>query len=262
MRIFITGIGGFLGSNLAEHWRSEGHDASGTRHRLGDSIPVAMFEGQDIVIHCAHDFSPGAGQRNHEGTLAMFHTAKAAGVKRQIYISSYSARPDSRSRYGATKYAVEQDILAGGGVIVRPGLVAGPGGMFGRLAHDLQRRSFTPLVHPDRKTVAVIGLPDLLAAFTALLEPTERRAWNLFSTPLISPREFVEAIWRSSGRSGRIFSVPPWLAFVALHLASPSLADSLRGQLANQQPLHQSDLDLLVVYSTDPIAAVEAGVRA
>ena len=262
MNILITGIGGFLGSSLATYWRTAGHTVSGTSHHFGDPPPSRALTRQDTVIHCAHDFSPGAEQRNREGTLTMFEAAKNAGATCQIYISSYSARADSPSRYGATKYAIEQEFLARGGMIVRPGLVAGPGGMFARLARDLQRRRFAPLVYPDAKTVAVIGLPDLLAACNALIEPLERREWNLFSAPLISSREFAEAVWRARGRSGRIFSVPPWLASITLRFANPSLADSLRGQLANQTPVHHSDLLALVPHPADPIAAVEAGAHA
>jgi len=261
MNILITGISGFLGSSLATHWRTLGHKVSGTTHRLGDPPPSALLALQDTVIHCAHDFSPTADQLNREGTLAMFEAAKIACVTRQIYVSSYSARPDSPSRYGATKYAIEQDILARGGVIVRPGLVAGPGGMFAKLACDVQRRSFTPLVYPDHKTVAIIGLHDLLTAFTALLTPADRREWNLFSAPLISSRDFVEAVWRAAARSGRIFSVPPSLASAALRVANPALRESLRAQLANQTPVHHSDLIALVPNPATAIAAVEAGVR-
>lgn len=280
MKIFITGIGGFLGASLAAHWRAQGHSVSGTsssaqgaagdglvRYRLGDPPPARALEGHDVVVHCAHDFSPEAAQRNREGTRALFEAAKMAGGKKQIYLSSYSARSDSPSRYGATKFAIEQDILAGGGSVVRPGLVAGSGGMFARLARDLERRSFAPLVYPDTKTVALISLPDLLAAFTGLLGRTERRAWNLFAAPLISSREFVEAVWKGQGRSGRVTSVAPWLASGALWfaglvgIASPANLDSLRSQLANQQPLHQSDLASLVPEPTAPAPAVEEGAR-
>ena len=260
MKILISGMGGFLGSSLAAHFRSHGHTVAATRHRLQDPPPARDLAGQHLVLHCAHDFAPRAAQQNREGTLALFEAAKAAGVARQIYLSSYSARPDSPSRYGSIKYVIEQEFLARGGIIVRPGLVAGNGGMFARLARDLEKRSLVPLVHPDSKTVAVIGLPDLLEAFVALLV-AEGRTWNLFTKPLISSREFVEAVWRHSGRSGRTIAVPPWLASAALRIANPSLADSLRSQLANQQPLHQSDLDSLVRHPTAAIAAIEAGVR-
>lgn len=277
MRIFITGIGGFLGASLAAHWRSEGHRISGTsssatgdgivRHCLGDPPPAVALAGQDVVVHCSHDFSPEATERNREGTRAMFAAAQAGGVRRQIYVGSYSARPDSLSRYGANKFVIERDILASGGCVIRPGLVAGPGGMFATLVRDLSRRSFAPLVYPDAKAVAMIGLPDLLAACSALLEPTERRAWNLFSTPLISLREFVEAVWRAQGCLGRVMGVPPWLALGGLRIAgllgiaSPTGLDSLRSQLANQQPVHRSDLLQLVPRPASGIAAVEEGAR-
>ncbi len=257
MRILITGISGLLGSSLAAHLRAEGHEVSGARHRLGEP-PQAV--DAELVIHGAHDFSAGAVRRNREGTLAMFEAASAAG-SRQIYISSYSARADSPSPYGATKYAIEQEVLARGGTIVRPGLVAGGGGMFARYSRDVGKRSFVPLVYPDAKAVAMIALPDLLLAFSAILARSDARAWNLFSEPLISSREFVEAVWRARGRRGRVWSVAPWIALAALSVVSPAMRDSLRGQLANQRPVHNSNLKSLVPQPTGPIAAVEQGTR-
>ena len=96
MKILITGINGFLGSAIAREFLRKGHTISGTSSRdadksfpsgpdvsklkLGEEAPSKLFDGIDRVIHCAHDFSPGAFKRNVEGTKQIFLTAKSAGV--------------------------------------------------------------------------------------------------------------------------------------------------------------------------------------
>src|ERR1700723_1472322 len=98
MRIFITGIGGFLGSALAEHLAARGHEVRGSRRsemQLGGPFEASVFAGMEVVIHCAHDFTPGARRKNVDGTRAWFDAAAAQGARLQVLLSSYSARPDA-----------------------------------------------------------------------------------------------------------------------------------------------------------------------
>lgn len=128
MKIWITGIAGFLGSHLAESLLADGHDVRGNDNLLcGDKnnvpdytpnisslvsttdcrehdIMLRCFEifKPDILIHCAataHEglssFSPSFITRNiYEASVATFSAAIAAGVKRIVHMSSMS-------RYGA-----------------------------------------------------------------------------------------------------------------------------------------------------------------
>jgi hypothetical protein len=43
--------------------------------RLGEPIECAVLVGVDVVIHAAHDFTPGAINTNVKGTLAMERAA-------------------------------------------------------------------------------------------------------------------------------------------------------------------------------------------
>ncbi|MBL8221748.1 MAG: hypothetical protein JNL62_21105 [Bryobacterales bacterium] len=263
MRILLTGGSGFLGTSLQRHWRLRGHEVCDSgRCRLGEALPSSLLEGCEAMVHLAHDFGRDATARNREGTMEWFEAAHRTGVRRQLFASSFSARADSPSRYGETKYAIERCILERGAMVVRPGLVAGNGGMFAQMVRRLRRFSIVPLVKPDTRSVAVVSLEDFLAAMTKLIEEHDSGAWNLFAPSLLTGREFTQIVWSGLGKSGVIIGVPPALAMVCLRVAGATLAlDSVKGQLANSAPLHRSDLERLLTRPADAAAAVESAAR-
>lgn len=120
MRIWITGICGFLGSHLAETLLAQGHAVDGNDNLIcGDEknlpklkqgytltdcrnyeimlLNFRQFQ-PDVVVHCAataHEglssFSPSFITKNiYEASIATFSAAIAAGVKRIVYMSSMS----------------------------------------------------------------------------------------------------------------------------------------------------------------------------
>jgi len=115
MRIFITGIAGFLGSHLAEEMLKLGHEVSGCDNLIGgdeDNIPKGvdwcyadckdaramslLIKDMDIVYHCAataHEgvsvFSPSFITDNiYAASVSVFSAAIANNVKRIIFCSS------------------------------------------------------------------------------------------------------------------------------------------------------------------------------
>lgn len=147
MKIFITGVAGFLGSHLADRMISLGHEVSGNDNLLGGYIenvnPLVKFhhvdccdqyrmskiiEGHDIVIHTAataHEglsvFSPDFITRNiFQASVSTISASIAAGVKRFLFCSSMARYGDQESPfherleprpidpYGISKVAVEQ----------------------------------------------------------------------------------------------------------------------------------------------------------
>lgn len=120
MKIFITGIAGFLGSHLAQALLDLGHEVYGldsinggdpynvpkgahwVRFRCEDMAIVALMKGCDVVVHCAalaHEglsvFSPSVITNSIYGaSVAVFSAAIASGVRRIVNCSSMS-------RYGA-----------------------------------------------------------------------------------------------------------------------------------------------------------------
>lgn len=257
MTIVITGMSGFLGSALFRHLTAQGHDVRGVGSlRLGDPFRPDLFCATDCVVHGAYDFAPDARARNIHGTLGWFEAAREQGVARQIFISSHSARADAPGVYGATKFELEKSFAERGATVVRPGLIAGPGGVFWKLAASLLGTRIAPLLRPDPSVLAIVGLGDFLTAMSELLvRPTG--VWNLFHSRLLTGREFADAVWNSRGVRGRTILVPPAMALAAVAVAgNREWKDRVRTQLVNRNPVHQSDLRELVPHPQDPRDAI------
>ncbi|MCH2541258.1 MAG: NAD-dependent epimerase/dehydratase family protein [Alphaproteobacteria bacterium] len=130
MRIFISGIAGFLGSHLADRMIFLGHHVFGCDNLIGgylDNVPKkAKFyqadcndfnlmknitKNMDIVIHCAATayeglsvFSPNIVTKNIVGSSVSLITASICNkVKRIVYCSSMA-------RYGSNKVPFTEDM--------------------------------------------------------------------------------------------------------------------------------------------------------
>src|SRR5512139_2599916 len=128
MKVFVTGVAGFLGSHIAEAMAST-HAVTGCDNLSAgemDNVPVqvpwygvdckdqsqmrGILRGVDVVYHCAahpHEglsvFSPSAITSSiYEASVSVFSAAIAAGVKRIVFCSSMS-------RYGANPLPFRED---------------------------------------------------------------------------------------------------------------------------------------------------------
>lgn len=147
MKIFITGIAGFLGSHLADRMISLGHDVSGNDNLIGGYIEnvnsaakfyhidccdqakmSSIIAGSDVVIHTAataHEglsvFSPNLITRNiFQASVSTISASISTGVKHFLFCSSMARYGNQESPfyenfdprpvdpYGISKVAVEQ----------------------------------------------------------------------------------------------------------------------------------------------------------
>lgn len=284
MRIFITGANGFLGSSLARCMLDAGHNVSGSVRaspskdvsvvgvdeigvvELGRPFDKDLFRQKDVVIHCAHDFSPNSVLQNVDGTRAIYEAAKDAGVVRQAFLSSYSARRDSPVDYGRIKYQLETFFLAAGQVVIRPGLVIGNGGLFGRNMRRILTSPVTPLPDGGRDRVAIIGFLDFLAATRLIIESGRPGAYNLFCNELVTLRELTESLNRHAEHLSIYISIPcAWSVFFLnamqrLGIRFPVDVNNLKA-LKNTQPrIYSSDLKRLLGSETSMDAALSLAV--
>lgn len=133
MKIFITGIAGFLGSNLADYFINQGHEVSGCDNFIGgyaDNInPKVKFSRADcvsfkemdyllkeikpdVIYHCAalayeglSVFSPAQiSESIYQSTISVLSAGINNGIKRFVYTSSMA-------RYGSleTPFKEEQE---------------------------------------------------------------------------------------------------------------------------------------------------------
>lgn len=133
MRIWITGVAGFLGSHLADALMAEGHEVCGNDNLVcGDveNIPKGLcwkgadcrdYEGMlklfnkfkpEVVVHAAataHEglssFSPSFITKNiFEASISTFSAAIASGVNRIVYMSSMA-------RYGEQAPPFNEEMI-------------------------------------------------------------------------------------------------------------------------------------------------------
>jgi nucleoside-diphosphate-sugar epimerase len=244
-RVGITGASGFLGGFLASAYARDGHGvvafardparvrAAGCAARTYELGAVPDLDGVDVLIHCA--YAPGsraddAVARNVEGTAALFEAARARGIT-FVFVSSVNAAAGVESAYARQKRAVEA-LLGGGALVLRPGLIAGEGGLFARL-RALAARPLVPLVGGGRAPVQLIAAEDVYGALRIALGAELRGAHTLVAEPPLPLSEVLRAL--AGPRPPRFADVPFGLAFALATLAErlgvalPVTTENLRG---------------------------------
>jgi nucleoside-diphosphate-sugar epimerase len=261
MNVFITGLNGFIARHLSVWLTERGCVVTGTSRsgserfrakawRLGEPIESTELAGVDAVIHAAHDFTPGAMNTNVKGTLAMERAA--AGVRRQILVSSLSARPDSVSEYGRTKLAQEEHFMRCGHTIVRPGTVLGQGGLFGKMVGMLESFPVLPLLDGGRARMAVIGVHDLCRSLEAILQIHEAAQYNLYYEDMPTLGELLRLLGIILDR--KVFFVPVPAALILpplsllrlLSIPTPVDVDNLKGYITSLTPYHPTNLSAIL----------------
>lgn len=286
MNVLLVGGSSFIGAALGRSLAKAGHTVRGTyrsralaseqccwlakgfHYELGGAIERAMFDGIDLVLYLAHDFRPGRGEATIRGTRELFVAARAMGVGRQLFVSSCSARPGARSEYGRTKYCLEEFFLAESGVVVRPGLVLGPGGLYRRMVGLLRFLPVIPLPDHGRMPVPVIDEQCLCRALEAIIAAPETttagREYNLLHPESVSLARLLRVSAEAVGRQPLFLPLPsrllmlPLAVLARLGIPAPVSVDNLQGLIMNQGLALPSHL----VQTVGTLPAVEAMIRA
>jgi len=199
------------------------------RFSLNERIEPAALQGIDALVHCAYDFAPidaeGIRRSNVDASLQLFNTARAAGVKRIIFISSMSAFEGCKSLYGQGKLAVEHEAGKLGLIIVRPGLVYGPAamGMVGSLKKLGALPLITPMVGMGKMCLYLAHQDDLGALVARLLEANASTPGGPIIAANDQPRslrQIVEILAKADGKGKKIlFPIPSVALWAGLRTA-------------------------------------------
>jgi NAD+-dependent farnesol dehydrogenase len=267
MRVLITGATGYLGRALVSSFQASGHSTVAfSRHASGSGVPGETVDGDvrdapalaraaagcDALCHAAALVSVWQRRRadfddvNVGGLRNALAAARAAGIGRVIYTSSFLALPPSGASvpgrwndYQRTKVLADElasRAVADGAPVVRvyPGVIYGPGALtdgnlIGTMVSDHLRGTLPGIVGADC-VWSYAWLDDVARAHVAALErgrPGGRYRLGGENRPQMRVFELVrELTGRSLPRR-----LPAWLAvgFGAI--------EELRAGLTGRPPL-------------------------
>ncbi|MBB4661699.1 NAD(P)H-binding protein [Conexibacter arvalis] len=226
MRILITGVSGFVGSRLVPRLRREGHELRGFARDAGRvevDVPLALGDavtgegldaalaGIDVAYYLIHSMEPPP--EGADGTDAGFparelaaaerfaDAARAAGVRRIVYLGGFVPADAPPSPHLSSRLAVERVLLDAvpDAIALRASIVIGA-----------RSRSFRFLVRLIER-LPVLALPAwrdhrtqpvderdvvelLAAAATARLPSGRERSLDVAGPDVVTYRELIERI--------------------------------------------------------------------
>jgi nucleoside-diphosphate-sugar epimerase len=171
LSMMITGASGYIGSRLVTRARDAGFrvvaavrdparlsvpaDVLVRQFDLGRPFDPTLADGVNVIVHLAaiirEDSQPAeaAEDLNVSGTRRLLECARERGVSRFVFVSSQSAAQSSPTKYGRSKWQIEQLLTGEGEIVVHPGMVTGgaPHGVYGALLKLCRRLLIVPVVN-------------------------------------------------------------------------------------------------------------------
>ncbi len=244
MKILVTGHSGFIGQELVKECRNRGFDVvvpstyNGT-WRLGLDLYIPETSNITHAIHLAHDFAAvNQAEANVMPTIKAINQLRASGVGFQCFVSSFSAGAHARSSYGKSKFAIENLARGEDLTIVRPGLVIGTSGIWGKISGFVKRYRVAIIPGGGGATSPSIEVKELC---DALLQICEEKKSGLFFVTADPTQTFKSLIrYEFSGFRYLEFHVPIWViraglaVLEGLGIKAPVSRDNLEGFFGNQ----------------------------
>ncbi len=260
-RVFVTGVAGFLGSHVAEHFRDTGWEVVGIDNLLGgakENVPTDveflvadcrdresygdLLRRTDLVYHCAAApyegvsvFSPQIVHEHTAGaTVATLSAAASAGVGRFVLCSSMA-------RYGAQATPFTEDLTP---------LPVDPYGI-AKYSAELMTQNIC-----DTQSMEwAIAVPHNIIGPRQKFDDPYRNVASIMINRMLQGRQ---PVIYGDGSQRRCFS---YIADVVSPLARMGTDQRLAGEIVNVGPDEEyvSILDLAVLlselldYSLDPI---------
>jgi NADH dehydrogenase len=248
--ILVAGGTGFVGAAIVRELRRRGQpvavltrNADGAQsrfpgldieYRQGDvRDPRALgdaFGGADTIIACVQfPNSPIENRsRGHtfdevdaKGTENLVHAAKAAGVRRYIYISGAGAAPNAQYHWFRAKWRAETAVRESGlnYTILRPSWIYGPEDRgLNRFLSMSRYLPFVPLVgKAGKQQLQPVFVDDVgRAVAEALVHPTaDNQVFEIGGPEVLTMKEIVRTALEVVGRRRFLVSAPKAMMKVA-----------------------------------------------
>jgi uncharacterized protein YbjT (DUF2867 family) len=262
MRVLVTGVSGYVGSALAPALEREGHTVRGFARSpervaaagvvLSDLVRGDVLTGQgldraldgvEVAYYLIHSMEGPAGgafpEQERRAAEAFAGAARAAGVRRVIYLGGLVPAEGVASRHLASRLDVEETLLeaAPESIALRASIVIGARSRsFRFLVRLIERLPVLALpawrVNRTRPIDGRDVLAYLLACATAPAEVTGR-SWDIAGPDTLTYQQLIERIAElmlvDRPRLGLGFALTPIAAQVAAAVAGedPALIEPL-----------------------------------
>lgn len=199
MKVFLTGVSGFVGRVIAQHLLDNSHGVRALCRDqksfnnypqietvTGDSTKPeslrGLLEGCDAVINLVGIIRE---RPRHNITFTRLHTdatrnilraAKEQGVSRFLQMSANGSRIDARTSYHKTKWAAEELVRQSGldWTIFRPSLIFGPQDQFvNMLAGMIRALPVVPVMGDGKYRIQPVSVINVAEGFVRALEKKE-----------------------------------------------------------------------------------------
>ena len=237
---------------------------------LGSCPRGEVFQQCKTLIHCANaPYSPqcpNADELNIEGSKRLFETARKNGIDQIIFLSSLSAQPHIRSHYAKSKLMVEGFLDKDRDVILRLGLVLGPGGIAKKIQTLLSKTRVVPLMDGGCQPVWIIHVEDLCGVVVSLLRKKRYGMLQVGHSQRLSMAELNRSLAKSLRRRVYFFTIPFWLLYPLLKLTEqmsiklPFTTENILGLRGARCLNLDSDMEKIGFHVRSLDALLESGV--
>ena len=260
--ILLTGATGYIGGRLLAALEARGdkvrclaRDPKRLAGRLGPNSEAVqadvlnadslsgVFDGVDTAYYLIHAMGAGEAfqERDRQSALHFSQAAKAAGVKRIIYVGGLGNDQEALSPHLKSRQEVG-DILRDSGIPIvelRASIVIGSGSLSFEMIRSLVERlpiMITPKwVSRQAQPIAIDDLLSYLLEATSLSDD-DCRSYEIGGTDVASYAEIMRLYGRCRGLKVRMIPVPlltPYISSLWLSLITPLYAQVGRQLIAS-----------------------------
>lgn len=243
MKMVVTGATGYIGERLVSLAMSLGYEVvAASRKPMRKPIDWIPFDftsktltsfpdGVNVVFHLAATTTTTIDPQVEISAASNLVRAAEQASAKFVFVSSQTACENAPTAYGRTKWQIEQIVLAGGGLVVRPGQVYGGAerGLFGVLVSVVRKLYIFPAFLPSPK-IQPIHVDDLVLALLHCAE-SSRFSSSVFCVGAPLPISFTEFLRTIAIGRIRRFRLPIPIPVALITLTGFLIGRRLRGKL-------------------------------